>query len=103
MLCIFVVTASYSGSLRAFLITPAMEKVIETYEQLVNSDLTWTIVLFGEPIEEDMAKHQDPSRQKFWKEKEVVEYEDFPYERVNFTISFQFIFVAISNETIYIT
>ncbi len=59
-----------------------MEKVIETYEQLVNSGLTWNIVLFGEPIERGIATHQDPSRKKFWKEKEVVEYEDFPYERV---------------------
>ncbi len=40
------------------------------------------MVLYGEPVEQEMATSQDPVVSKVWHEKEVAEYDPFPYKRV---------------------
>ncbi len=40
------------------------------------------MVLYGEPIEEVMRTSSDPVIKKIWDEKEVVQYDNFPFDRV---------------------
>ncbi len=40
------------------------------------------MVLYGEPVEQEMATSQDPVVSKVWHEKEVAKYDPFPYKRV---------------------
>ncbi len=40
------------------------------------------MVLYGEPVEQEMATSQDPVVSKVWHEKEVAEFDPFPYKRV---------------------
>ena len=40
------------------------------------------MVLYGEPVEQEMATSQDPVVSQVWHEKEVAEYDPFPYKRV---------------------
>jgi len=80
----FLITASYSGNLRAFLMTPERDKPIESIQDLFESGLNWNSVDYSLV---DLIVQNTPDDQKlqeFWKEKEVAEYEDYIYKRVNF-------------------
>ncbi len=77
-----VALSSYSGNLKAFLMTPTIDKPVESLADLVKSNLKWNFVLYGEPSEKVLETSQDPVLKKFWQNKEVVKYKDFPYERM---------------------
>ncbi len=75
MLYAFIVTAGYSGSLRAFLMNPKMKEPIETMEDLVAQDeAPYYMVLWGEEVETYISQSQDPALKKFWKDKVAPEY-----------------------------
>ncbi len=111
-----IASTAYGGNLRAFLMTPEKEKPIDDLAGLTQSGLTWNMVLYGETVERDMERsqvggkrirehekaifghffkktiffHQDPVIRQIWDEKEVVEYQLFPFERVTHCCIFFF-------------
>ena len=54
----FVISASYSGSLKAFLTTPEYGSPIDTLRDVLESGLPWGMVLYGE--EEEMMMASSP-------------------------------------------
>ena len=54
----FVISASYSGSLKAFLTTPEYGSPIDTLRDVLESGLPWGMVLYGE--EEEMMMANSP-------------------------------------------
>ena len=90
----FVITSGYSGNLKAFLTTPKMSEPIDTVEKLVESGLPWSMTLYGEAIEDELANSEDPVIQKFWKEKIVVPHSQFPLEEVRIRV---FVFDATNH------
>ena len=78
----FVFLTTYGGNLRAFLASPARKQPIGSLQELVQSGLPYTFVLYGEPSEKELEMSQDPTIKKFWENKQVIPYEDFSYERV---------------------
>ncbi len=77
-----MVASGYGGNLRAFIMTPASEEPMGSVADLLESGLPWNMVLYGEKAERDMAVSKDPKLKELWLNKEVVEYAEFPYERV---------------------
>ncbi len=77
-----VITASYGGNLRAFLLRPRFSEPIDNMEKIVNSGLPWTMALFGEEIEFYLQTSQVPVERDFWEGKTVREYAEFPIEEV---------------------
>ena len=67
-----VITSSYMGNLRAFLITPTFTEPINTLAEVIESGLEWGLVLYGEEEEIQMAQSTDPVISKIWKDKTVV-------------------------------
>ena len=55
-----IISASYGGELRAFLMTPNYEKEIDTMKDVLDSGLPWNLILYGEEIEGEMAGSDDP-------------------------------------------
>ena len=74
----FVITSSYTGALRAFLITPVFTKPINTLTEVVESGLEWGMILYGEEEERQMAASTDPVISKIWNEKNVEPLEALP-------------------------
>ncbi len=97
MVSAFVLTSSYSGSLRAVLVTPTLTPPIDTIRQLIHSDLDWSIVSYDDPIEQQIAASRDPDIMEFWAKKGVVEYQSFYYEKVNQCISLWHITISPPN------
>ncbi len=77
-----VLTAMYGGSLRAIMLKPEVSSTIETLADVVNSGLPWHMVLYGENIEHHLATKEDEVTKRFWTEKRVVEYNEYPIELV---------------------
>ena len=73
-----VMTASYGGNLRAFLLRPQYSKPINNMEDVVTSGLPWTMALYGEEVELYLARSEDPVEKRFWEGKTVIPYTDFP-------------------------
>ena len=86
-----ILSASYGGSLKAFLTKPMYSKTITTYEELVNAGLPWDMVLYGEEIEVFLEQTNDEVLSKLWKEKIIAEYDQYLTERVSeiSTLSFK--------------
>jgi len=59
-----IITQSYAGNLKAYLTTPAYSKPIDTLQEVIESNLPWGMVLYGEEEEELMANSEDPIIQK---------------------------------------
>ena len=92
LLVSFLLGVSYSGVLRASLISPEYTKAMETIEDIVNSGLPWKIVLFGSSHESLLSDNPDEPYATFWKRKEVVPYSDFPHDIVR---QQHYIFIAL--------
>ncbi len=73
---------SYSGVLRASLIRPDYERPIESIQDIVKSGLSWKIVLYGSTYETLLKNNPDEFYVRFWKEKETISYNEFPYQTV---------------------
>jgi len=69
-----ILSSSYSGNLKAFLTTPGIGLPIDTLKDVLDSGLSWGMVLYGEEEEEMMAESPDPVIQRIWQEKEVKPY-----------------------------
>ncbi len=82
MLAAIILSAAYSSTLRATLVLPVVPSPIDTLEQLANSRLSWNMVQYFHPLEKDLETSDDPAKQKIWKEKEIVPYDAWPYERM---------------------
>ena len=76
-----VISASYSGELRAYMINPSFTSPISTLQQVVDSGLPWGMVLYGEEEEEMMAASEDPVIKRIWNEKYVEVYSQTPKGR----------------------
>ncbi len=84
LLSVFVLSAGYGGSLRAFLTTPTYEDPINDLEGVVKSGMPWDLILYGEEVESQLENSQDPIEQVIWKKKRVIEYGSDSYARVKF-------------------
>ncbi len=82
LLYAFVITSSYAACLRALLLRPRFTSPIETAEAMASSGLPSGMILYGLNMEYDVANSEDPHVQKFWAEKEVVQYTPFPFVEV---------------------
>jgi hypothetical protein len=72
----------YSGNLRAHLMTPDVEKPIDTLQDLFQSGLPWDIVEYGGIASIMENNPGNLPLVKFWKEKEKARYSDYIYDRV---------------------
>ncbi len=77
-----IITASYGGNLRAFLLMPKYTLPIENMKEVVESALPWTMVLYGEEVETYLEQSVDPVEKGFWDGKTVIPYNEFPLEQV---------------------
>ena len=68
--------------MRAHLLRPDHTEPIETVKDVVDSGLPWNFVFHGFYLEHFMEKHEDGDYKRFWDEKETLEYDEFPFERV---------------------
>ena len=79
-----VITTSYGGNLRAVLTNPQLTKPISNLEDVVNSGLSWNMVLFGENVERMLSESTDPVHKQFWRGKDILEYNEIlPFHRVS--------------------
>nr|XP_040569314.1 glutamate receptor ionotropic, delta-2-like [Lepeophtheirus salmonis] len=74
----FVMSAAYGGELKAYLTTPTFSNPINTLEDVVENDLPWGMILYGELEESIMAQSKDKIVQKIWADKIVLEYQVLP-------------------------
>ena len=77
-----VIGASYTGNLRAFLITPTLTNPINTLKEVVESGLEWGMVMYGEEEERMMAQSTDPVISAIWKYKVEEPYRSIPPVRL---------------------
>ncbi len=75
-----ILTSGFAGNLRGLLLSPGRGKPIDTMEDIVNSNLPWTIVLYGIHLDNELSKSVDKVEKAFWEGKTEVEYDEFPYE-----------------------
>ena len=61
-----VITASYAGEIRSFFINPGTTSPLDNLRQVVDSNLGWGLILYGEEEEKVMATSQDPIISKLW-------------------------------------
>ena len=73
-----VIGSSYTGNLRAFLITPSFTDPINTLKEVVESGLEWGMVMYGEEEERMMAQSTDPVISAIWKYKVEEPYRPTP-------------------------
>ncbi len=78
----FILTASYGGNLRAFLLKPVLTDPVRTVDQLVSSGLPWNAVEYGDWAEKRITQSEDETLKVYWERKNAVPFEDFPFERV---------------------
>ncbi len=78
----FLLCASYSGVLRASLIRPEYTRPVETIHDIVASGKPWKMVLYGSSPETSLQEQTEEPFVTFWRDKEVVPYQEFPYETV---------------------
>ena len=82
MLVSFIVISGYSGTLRAFLISPLVEKPVETMDDVITqTQYPWDYLIYGPVL---FADDPDPVVQDFWSgaEKLVFPAPLSPYDRV---------------------
>ena len=80
-----ITMAAYSGNLRAMLLRPNLTPPIETIEDIVTSGLPWKMIDYGEEYEQKLASSEDQLIRKFWKNREVIQYDStygFPLKAV---------------------
>ncbi len=78
----FVITASYGGNLRAFLLSPVMSEPIDTLADILASGLGWRLVEYHDWMQTKVETSDNQMVQEYWRERNVVKYEDFPFEQV---------------------
>jgi hypothetical protein len=78
-----VIGACYSGELKAYMTTPTYTSQIKTLSEVIDSGLTWQMVMYGEEEEARMAVSTDPIIKKIWDDKIVVEYSSTPMVSVH--------------------
>ena len=73
-----VISSSYCGNLRAFLITPTLTEPINYLSDVVESGLPWGLILYGEEEERIMAQSTDPVISTIWKNKDIEPLGQYP-------------------------
>ena len=83
----FIITASYGGELRAFLLKPKLNSPINSYKDVVDSGLPWKVADYADGVWEFLAYLNDiDGIQEFVRDKHDVQYKDFPFEYVSKTL-----------------
>ncbi len=82
MLFALITTATYGGTLRAYMLRPEYSSPISTMEEIVTSGLTWNYVLYGDEFETLLASQTDKVSRTFWENKKIVPYDEYPVHRV---------------------
>ena len=79
----FLITSSYSGNLRAFLLKPDLSPPIELLSDIVNSGIPWKVVMYGDLAQSwsSTLMHNDAYR-RYWEGKIPLKFTDFPFEVV---------------------
>ena len=72
MLFCMVVAHSYAGNLKSYLTTPSYIQPISTLKEILESDLPWEMMIFGEEEEWRMSKSEDPIIKAIWDGKTIV-------------------------------
>ena len=75
MLASLILTQAYSGTLKAYLTNPGLTAPIGTVDQLLESGLSWEMVLYGEDVETELSESEAPVLKAFWDEKVIVPHE----------------------------
>lgn len=83
LLSAFVLSVSWGGELRAFILKPEYSSPIDSVHDVLDSGLPYTMVLFGGEIEQHLMERPERHYQELWKGKTVVDYQECPYERVS--------------------
>ncbi len=78
----FLLTAGYGGNLRAFLMNPPLEDPIDSLQEVADSGLPWEMGIYGEDVEMEMARSEDPLMRTIWEGKVPVLGEPFAFEKV---------------------
>ncbi|TRY80649.1 hypothetical protein TCAL_06502, partial [Tigriopus californicus] len=73
-----VITSSYGGNLIAFMTTPVYTDPITDLQGVIDSQLPWAMVLYGEEEEKFMAVSKDPVIQRIWQDKVVIDFSPTP-------------------------
>ncbi len=82
-----ILTSAYGGILRAFFTTPSYTRAMETMADVVAGELPWTMVIYGEEVETFLATSPNPVHSTFWNHKKVVEFQEYPFDRVGSYLS----------------
>ena len=67
MLSCLLISASYAGTLRSHYTNPVFSKPIKTPADIVNSGLSWSMVMIGAEEEQFMQESTDPVIQTIWR------------------------------------
>jgi len=59
MLSSFIIMSGFGGMLRAILMKPYREKPINTFEEVINSNIPWTIIFSCDDQEREMFNSED--------------------------------------------
>ena len=73
-----MISSSYCGNLRAFLITPTLTEPINYLSEVVESGLPWGLILYGEEEERIMAQSKDPVISTIWENKDIEPLGQYP-------------------------
>ena len=73
---------SYSGLLRASLISPDYTDPINSIQDVVDSGLPWKVVLYGTTYERMYEAHTEEPYVTYWRDKQAVPFNDFPIDTV---------------------
>ncbi len=79
----FVLTASFGGNLRAYLLKPTLTKTIDDISDIVNSGMPWSMQLYGEELDRQLSNAQDSNLVRFWTENVPPDsYGDYQYDKL---------------------
>ncbi len=82
LLAAFLLGMFYAGVLRAYLIKPNYTKSINSIQDIVDSGLSWKLVLYGATYERLMDAQTDEPYVTFWQNKEVVPFDNYQIDIV---------------------
>ncbi len=79
----FLITTTYGGNLRAFLLTPQLSESIETVDEVITSGMPWKVVIYGDEGQSWNENHTNPAVRYYWANKVPMKFTEFPFEAVS--------------------
>ncbi len=69
MLYCFIVSTSYSSTLKSYMTAPVMSKSLNSINDIVNGPLPWEFMIYFNAEEDTMAKMENKLHKKLWRNK----------------------------------